>query len=196
MNNELYHYGVKGMKWGVRRYQPYGTGGYNPESKGGIFKPSQQRKKDKATKKWLKRSIKEQSDIYGSEASKIRNEYRDAMGNDPEYLKNRSKQRMLDDTYSSHEYIPVVDEVIDYKRREAARKASASARRIGQEYVNRLNEAVLKDIKYNGDIEEGQKLLRKFNREYYIGPDGVIKQRKGVFSRSVYDYEYDLGGAY
>lgn len=32
MNNELYHYGVKGMRWGVRRYQ-YKNGHYTPAGK-------------------------------------------------------------------------------------------------------------------------------------------------------------------
>lgn len=31
VENTLYHHGIMGMHWGIRRYQPYGSGGYNPK---------------------------------------------------------------------------------------------------------------------------------------------------------------------
>lgn len=70
--NDLYlqHHGILGQKWGIRRFQPYGEGGYNPDHKGkfiGKIKAVKQRRAErKAAKKEKNESYQKfRKDLFG-----------------------------------------------------------------------------------------------------------------------------------
>lgn len=66
---ELIHHGILGMKWGVRRYQAYGEGGYNPKHKGkNQLTKEQSHKTRKAARK---ASIKEHRKQDAKDASML-----------------------------------------------------------------------------------------------------------------------------
>ena len=156
-NKELYHYGVPGMRWG-RRKKEYGMS--KRQVKKALKKNSSinqdkikedYRKELHGNKKWNE---------LGREATKTAKQLIKSESSDYDSDGNYKPSKRTSDLYKKHESIS-----------DQMTKIEIEA---GKKYVNKLNEAKLKDIKYSGSIEKGKEMLDAYGKSYKMRSDGYI----------------------
>ena len=60
---------------------------------------------------------------------------------------------------------------------------------IGKKYIEKFNDARLKDINYDGSVEKGRQMLEAYNRAYRMRADGYIN---GAYVEDDYIRPYNL----
>lgn len=81
MEYEIYHHGIKGMKWGIRRYQ-------NPD---GSLTPAGQKRLAKKDTKWAHKNYEKITSKAHKKVSKELNQYANQLLRDPSSVTSRGK---------------------------------------------------------------------------------------------------------
>lgn len=146
------HYGVIGQKWGVRRYQPYGEGGYDPK-KPGKFVGKQSRKQQKENYKELKKLTKKRGYTSGTAKSEL--------------MKN-----FMTDERIGH-YAKAIK-----KEKAAFERHTGSEERTERELRKVLNKTSKDDSKYKESLAKTNELEARYNKAREEGTEALGKEAK------------------
>lgn len=162
LTNELMHHGILGMKWGIRRYQPYGSGGYDPEHTGKFVGEATKREQKKAFKTLVK--------------SHFRNDTSDRMSERLSKTKSFQKTRLT------------LERAKELRRKANKAQATYEISRYRQKNnPNPISEKEKKadERRYKDFIKANEKALSQYRKyaDELLGKYGDRKVSTGLFSR-------------